>query len=120
MWGRVCSLQVNGSHVWAAGEEWVRDGDERAGVVLGSDDGGLIWTVQARTGEALTTVLMTDALHGFAFGEQGTALQTDDGGATWTPEDIGTDATLRTAVRLPGGAALVAGDGGVLLTAPAD
>jgi photosystem II stability/assembly factor-like uncharacterized protein len=119
VWGRVRAVKFSDAlNGLAVGEEWVWDGDVRAGVVLGTDDGGLTWTVRARSGSVLNAVLIEGA-RGYAFGEQGAALQSDDGGLTWAPRDIGTDATLRAAVPLTGGASLVAGDGGVVLTAPA-
>ena len=67
----------------------------------------------------LTVVHMTDGSRGWAFGEEGAALRTEDGGLTWEQQDIGTDATLRAAVRLASGELLVVGDGGVMLVTPA-
>ena len=120
IWGRLLDMQfIDDDRGWAVAEDWGQDGDIRAGAVLATDDGGLTWRVQARSESVLTVVHMTDGSRGWAFGEEGAALRTEDGGLTWEQQDVGTDATLRAAVRLGSGELLIAGDGGVMLVTPA-
>jgi photosystem II stability/assembly factor-like uncharacterized protein len=114
VWGSVRALDfVDASRGWAVALDWGEDGDVRSGAILATSDGGRSWTVQARAPEALTSLSMSDDTNGWAFGENGMALQTEDGGVTWITRRVGTNTAVR-GVLADSTATFIVGDAGAM------
>ncbi len=84
---RLRTLAVDGSELWAGGDD---------GLMMRSADGGATWT---RVGSGLTSgsledVDAVDRTRAWAVGERGLILRTRDGGATWTRQRSAVTNTL--------------------------
>lgn len=82
------------------GEGWIV-GD--SGVVLRTEDNGKTrwWRYWGGTYNTLRSVIFTDSLRGWAFGDHGTIVATTNGGVAWHPLESGTTADLNWTVFLP-------------------
>jgi len=90
------------------------------GSIYHSGNGGDSWELK-RNGNDLTKpryhlqdILFTDAINGYAVGENGLVIYTDDAGDHWSELDRFTSETLYNIVRCPNGDLLVCGNGGSL------
>ncbi|MCO6449642.1 MAG: DNRLRE domain-containing protein [Caldilineales bacterium] len=102
-------LTLLGSKAWAVGEN---------GVVLGSNDSGVNWSMLAISVTAnLNGVDFIDGDNGAAVGDGGAIFHSVDGGVTWFPQTSGVNKNLND-VRFfaDGQHGIVVGDGGALLT----
>lgn len=89
------------------------------GVVLKTEDGGEIWSLQtgkADADEILFSVWFGDPKRGYAVGSYGYAITTEDGGKTWEPLRIGegedAERHLNQIFPGPGGTLFVAAEAG--------
>ncbi len=62
----------------------------------------------------LRDLVFTDAVHGYAVGEEGKVIYTDDGGHHWSELESFTEENLHGIARCPDGALIVCGEGGAL------
>jgi photosystem II stability/assembly factor-like uncharacterized protein/predicted esterase len=86
------------------------------GALARSSDDGRTWAALASpTSEDLYGVAFDDGGHGLAVGRRGSAVYTSDGGQSFKAVDTGFAGYLGDAVWLPGGDALVGGQGGMVL-----
>lgn len=90
------------------------------GSIYHTIDGGRNW-VRKRNGNDLTKpryhlqdILFTDAVNGYAVGEDGVVIYSDDGGDHWMEFDRFTSRHLNRIALCPDGNLLVCGDGGTL------
>ena len=93
-----------------------------SGAVLGTDDGGVAWTMRfSAVGAVLRSVRFADASHGWAVGAGadggGLVLATADGGTTWARQPNPSPAELSAVCFVDALRGWAAGAGGVLRTA---
>ena len=101
---------ADASHGWALGYD---------ASILQTEDGGKTWALRHHDSQdrALYDILFLDAQHGIVVGAYGRVLETRDGGKTWAPgapalSDL--HLHLNVLLKLPDGALLVAGEGGLM------
>lgn len=79
------------SHCWAAGA-YMYPG----GVILGTENGGLDWTIQDEDVDQINDIMFTDAMHGWAVGFNGAIYHTADGGTQWNQQSSGAQNDLNS------------------------
>lgn len=88
---------VGTATLWAVGS---------AGRIVRSDDKGAHWSVQrSGTTAALQDIVVWDAQHAAAVGNQGIVLRTEDGGKTWRKVDVPVSAVSSKLLRVRSGPA---------------
>jgi len=104
-------------HAYDNGEVWTCGYN---GSIFHSFDGGESWDRMRdgnniiKTRYHLLDILFTDAMHGYAVGENGIFIYTDDGGRHWLEFEKFTDNDLLNLAAMKDGSLFVCGDGGAL------
>ncbi|MGU7811554.1 PKD domain-containing protein [Burkholderia sp. AW49-1] len=65
-----------------------------SGALIHSTDGGLTWTIQIASGNAIRSISAVDSNHVWALDGQRNVLSSSDGGATWQAVATGSPSTL--------------------------
>ncbi|WP_080419153.1 WD40/YVTN/BNR-like repeat-containing protein [Burkholderia ubonensis] len=65
-----------------------------SGALIHSTDGGLTWTIQIASGNAIRSISAVDDNHVWALDSQRNVLSSSDAGATWQPMATGSSSTL--------------------------
>ena len=118
-WTVVCDT-VFGSAMYFTDAQngWVAGFDPNlgSGFIKYSSDGGYSWIKQTGSGlPALTDVVFTDEMNGWAIGDNGTILHTSDGGANWESQASGTTADLHSMSFVDENHGWICGEGGLIL-----
>jgi hypothetical protein len=88
----------------------------KSGLLLHTDDGGVIWDEQDWGGSnVLWDIVMLDNSHGCIVGNAGVALTTDDGGANWQAVSTPTSKGLYGLYFIDASTAFSCGEDGIIL-----
>jgi len=103
------AMDIHGNEIWTCGS---------AGGIYHTTDAGDSWE-RLRNGNdislpgyMLRCILFTDAMHGWAAGDDGKVMYTNNGGHNWIDYKRFTTTSLRGITRCPNGDLLFAGDAG--------